>query len=157
MRKITSDQNADREDEQNRIINKNGLITCRDGVSRVDGQITVSRAIGDMPYKEFIISDPECYHSNIQEDDDILILCSDGILLVYTEEQLAKEIAEKRSEYYSLGEIAKKITEECCTNYNCRDNISLILVDLKKHLEDHQQQFDRNTESPIKVIPQINC
>ena len=86
MRKITTDQNADREDEQNRIINKNGLITCRDGVSRVDGQIIVSRAIGDMPYKEFIISEPECHHSNIQEDDDILVLCSDGLLLVYSEE-----------------------------------------------------------------------
>lgn len=38
MRKVTVDQNADRADEQTRIINKNGLITrTRDGVSRVDG------------------------------------------------------------------------------------------------------------------------
>lgn len=86
IRKITVDQNADREDEQNRIINQNGLITGPTGSKRVDGQITVSRAIGDMPYKDFIIPEPECYHSEIQDDDDVLILCSDGLLLVYSEE-----------------------------------------------------------------------
>lgn len=46
----------------------------------------MSRAIGDMPYKDFIIADPECYHAEIQDDDDVLILCSDGLLLVYSEE-----------------------------------------------------------------------
>jgi serine/threonine protein phosphatase PrpC len=45
-----------------------------------------------MPYKDFIIPDPEIYHFDIQEEDDLLILCSDGLLLVYNEEQLAKEI-----------------------------------------------------------------
>lgn len=67
----------------------------------------------------------------------MLILCSDGLLLVYSEEQLAKDISEKRSEGSDLVDIAKKITDECCTNYNCRDNISLILVDLKQHFEDN--------------------
>ena len=91
-----------------------------------------------MPYKEFIIPDPECYHSEIQEDDDVLILCSDGLLLVYSEEQLARDIWEKRAEGSDLVDIARKITDECCTNYNCRDNVSLILVDLKKHYEDYR-------------------
>ena len=57
-------------------------------------------------------------------------------MLVYSEEQLAREIVEKRSEYYTLPEIARKITDECCTNYNCRDNVSLILIDLKAYLRD---------------------
>lgn len=107
-----------------------------------------------MPYKDFIIPDPECYHSEIQDDDDVLILCSDGLLLVYTEEQLAKDISEKRSEYCDLGEIAKKITDECCTNYNCRDNVSLILVDLKKHREEHMEQQQRTNvmASPVRNV-----
>lgn len=92
-----------------------------------------------MPYKDFIIPEPECYHAQIKDDDDVLILCSDGLMLVYSEEQLAREISEKRGES-DLVEIAKKISDECCTNYNCRDNVSLILVDLKKHREDYLRQ-----------------
>jgi len=40
----------------------NGLITNKNGVSRIDGSIAVSRAIGDKPFKKFLIPDPECYH-----------------------------------------------------------------------------------------------
>ena len=110
----------------------------------------MSRAIGDIAHKQFIISEPECYHHSISDDDEILILCSDGLLLVYSQEQLAKEITERRNEYCSLSEIAKRITDECCTNYNCRDNISLILIDLKAYLRDHRtnesrSQNERNT------------
>lgn len=52
-------------------------------------------------------------------------------MLVYTEDQLAKEIHDRRLEGISLQETARRITDDCCTNYNCRDNISLILIDLK--------------------------
>lgn len=42
----------------------------------------------------------------------------------------------------SLSEIASKIVDESCTNYNCRDNISLILVDLNKHYYDNMAKRD---------------
>ena len=137
MTKVTVDQHPGREDEVERIIGQNGLITGRGGVARVDGSIAVSRAIGDKPFKQFIIPDPECFHHEIQEDDDLLILSSDGLFRVYSEEQLAKEIHELRNDEMSdLVDISRKITEESCTNYNCRDNVSLVIVDLKKQLED---------------------
>jgi len=31
----------------------------KEGVARVDGSLAVSRAIGDLKYKQFLISDPE--------------------------------------------------------------------------------------------------
>lgn len=133
MAKVTVDQNAERQDEINRIIEMNGLITNKNGVSRIDGSIAVSRAIGDKPYKKFLIPEPECYHYQLQEDDDLLILSSDGLFLVYNQEQLANEIYEMRAVGYDLMEITRKISDECCTNYNCRDNISIVIVDLKKH------------------------
>lgn len=30
-------------------------------------------------------------------------------------------------------EISQRIADECNTNYNCKDNVTLILVDLRKH------------------------
>lgn len=50
-----------RTDEYNRIIENNGLILTKDGVARVDGSLAVSRAIGDVKYKQFLISEPEVF------------------------------------------------------------------------------------------------
>lgn len=44
-----------------------------------------------------------------------------------------------RIDGYDLVEITKKISDECCTNYNCRDNISIVIVDLKKHYQDYNR------------------
>ena len=66
MEKVTVDQNAERQDEINRIIESNGLITNKNGVSRIYGSIAVSRAIGDKPYKKFLIPEPECTHYQLQ-------------------------------------------------------------------------------------------
>ena len=48
MKKLTSDQTPNREDEYKRIQESNGLITMKNGIARVDGSIAVSRAIGDI-------------------------------------------------------------------------------------------------------------
>ena len=42
-----------------------------------------------------------------------------------------------RNEGYDLSDITKKITDESCINYNCRDNITLVIVELKKHYKDN--------------------
>jgi protein phosphatase 1L len=57
--KLTDDQTPNRSDEYDRIVKNNGFITMKDGVARVDGSLAVSRAIGDLKYKDFVISDPE--------------------------------------------------------------------------------------------------
>lgn len=51
MRKITVDHTPNRVDERERIINNNGFITNKGGVCRVEGEIAVSRAIGDKNLK----------------------------------------------------------------------------------------------------------
>jgi len=67
-------------------LKNNGLIQVKNGVARVDGSIAVSRAIGDLKYKQFLIPEPESQTYNIQEDDDLLILSTDGLFLVMNEE-----------------------------------------------------------------------
>jgi len=61
-------------------------------VARVDGSLAVSRAIGDIMYKEFVIPEPETYTYQIQPNDDLLILSTDGLYMVYSEEQVASMI-----------------------------------------------------------------
>lgn len=72
-------------------------------------------------------------------------MSSDGLFKVYSEEKLAKEIHEMRSdEMNDLVEMSRKITDESCMDFNCRDNISLVIVDLKKQYEDNLEHKRNN-------------
>ena len=46
--KLTCDQTPSRPDEYNRIIKNNGFVSTKNDVARVDGNLAVSRAIGDI-------------------------------------------------------------------------------------------------------------
>ena len=74
----------------------------KNGVARVDGSVAVSRAIGDLNYKKYLIPEPETYNYQIQQNDDLLIMSSDGLYLVYTEEQVAQMVYEQRQKGMSL-------------------------------------------------------
>lgn len=52
---------------------------CRNGVWRVQGSLAVSRAIGDMHLKEWIISEPEIKKRPLTSDCEFLIMASDGL------------------------------------------------------------------------------
>ena len=59
-------------------------MSTKNDVARVDGNLAVSRAIGDIQYKTYLIPEPETVTKEIQEEDDVLILSTDGIFMVYT-------------------------------------------------------------------------
>lgn len=66
--------------------------------------------------------------------------------MVFSEDEVAKMICEMRNSGQSVQQISKKITFECCTNYNCKDNVTLIIIDLKKHYNDHQARLRKNNQ-----------
>ena len=58
------------------------------GVPRVNGQLAVSRSIGDEEYKQFgVISEPDCYS---YDANDLLYVtvCCDGVFDVLNNQQL---------------------------------------------------------------------
>lgn len=83
--KVTYDQTPERKEEKERIQNQGGMVQCLNGVYRVDGSLAVSRAIGNCDIKSYIIAEPEVTHHDLTEDDDLLILTSDGLMRVYGE------------------------------------------------------------------------
>jgi protein phosphatase 1L len=56
-----------------------GFLHCRNGIWRVHGSIAVSRAIGDLHLKEWIISEPEIKRVPLTSDCQFLIMASDGL------------------------------------------------------------------------------
>lgn len=52
---------------------------CRNGVWRVQGSLAVSRSIGDLHLKDWVISEPEIESLRLTSDCDFLIMASDGL------------------------------------------------------------------------------
>ena len=52
VKELTRDHRPDRDDEKFRVENAGGCVIEWSGVSRVNGRLAVSRAIGDIAYKK---------------------------------------------------------------------------------------------------------
>lgn len=80
VQELSEDHRPDRFDEKTRIEASGGFVTMG-SVSRVNGQLAVSRSIGDTMFKRYgVTSDPEISGwRNISENDRFLVLASDGI------------------------------------------------------------------------------
>lgn len=50
-KELTMDHHPDRVDERSRVESSGGQVSEWGGVSRVNGHLAVSRAIGDLPFK----------------------------------------------------------------------------------------------------------
>lgn len=46
--------------------------------NRLEGELAISRSIGDINFKRFMSSDPELIHHKISDQDEYLIMGSDG-------------------------------------------------------------------------------
>ncbi|KAK4754595.1 hypothetical protein SAY87_002699 [Trapa incisa] len=82
---LSSDHKPDRPDELLRIQNAGGRVIYWDG-SRVMGVLAMSRAIGDNYLKPYVIPDPEVTVTDRTAEDECLILASDGLWDVVSNE-----------------------------------------------------------------------
>ncbi|KAI3748865.1 hypothetical protein L6452_12264 [Arctium lappa] len=76
---LTADHKPSRKDEKDRIESMGGYVDSRNGVWRIQGSLAVSRAIGDKHLTKWVIAEPETTILNIRPDCEFLILASDGI------------------------------------------------------------------------------
>jgi protein phosphatase 1L len=75
---LTTEHKASVETEKLRIKEAGGLVVWYGGW-RVNGTSAVSRSIGDEPLSDFLIAEPSIIAHRLQEDDDFLVLASDGL------------------------------------------------------------------------------
>ncbi|XP_066361672.1 probable protein phosphatase 2C 49 [Miscanthus floridulus] len=82
---LSVDHKPDRHDELERIQEAGGRVIYWDG-ARVLGVLAMSRAIGDGYLKPFVTAEPEVTVTERTDDDECLILASDGLWDVVTNE-----------------------------------------------------------------------
>lgn len=77
------------------------------GIYRVQGQLAITRAIGDTELKPYITSEPEIVSFQLEGDEDFIIMASDGLWDEVSNDQAASEVynrlKEDPSESWILG------------------------------------------------------
>ncbi|XP_050212876.1 probable protein phosphatase 2C 10 isoform X3 [Mercurialis annua] len=110
--------------ERGSIENKGGFVSNMPGdVPRVNGQLAVSRAFGDKSLKSHLRSDPDVQNCIIDNSTDILILASDGLWKVVSNQE-AVDIARRIKDPMKA---AKQLIAEALER-DSKDDISCVVV-----------------------------
>ncbi|CAN1829336.1 Probable protein phosphatase 2C 39, partial [Linum perenne] len=98
-------------------------IENRGDVARVDGQLAVARAFGDKSLKQHLSSDPYVVVDEIDDNTDCVILASDGLWKVMSNQEAVDAIKDVKD----ARAAAKRLTEEAL-NRRSSDDISCIVI-----------------------------
>ncbi|KAJ7955927.1 Protein phosphatase 2C [Quillaja saponaria] len=143
---LSEDHKPNREDEWARIEAAGGKVIQWDGF-RVLGVLAMSRSIGDRYLKPSIIPDPEVKFLCREKSDECLIIATDGLWDVMTNEE-ACDIARKRILLWHkkyghtlskergegidpAAQAAAEYLSRLALQKGSKDNISVVVVDLK--------------------------
>ncbi len=119
---LSSDHKPNRADERQRIEDAGGVVMWV-GTWRVGGVLAVSRAFGDRLLKRYVVAEPEIQEDIIQKGVDFLILASDGLWDVVTNQEAVSMV----KSIEDAAEAANKLTEEAYRRGSA-DNITCVIV-----------------------------
>jgi serine/threonine protein phosphatase PrpC len=117
--RLTYDHKTTDDGEAKRIKDKGGFVINK----RVNGILSVTRALGDHAMKEWVTSEPYFSEVIIEEDNNCLILACDGIWDVINDEEVF--------EYIKDLEDAQEMSDfllEKSIKLGSTDNISVMVV-----------------------------
>ncbi|XP_066366783.1 protein phosphatase 2C 51-like isoform X2 [Miscanthus floridulus] len=143
---LSTDHKPDRPDEMQRVEAAGGRVINWNGY-RVLGVLATSRSIGDYYLKPYVSAEPEVTVVDRTEQDEFLILASDGLWDV-----VSNEVACKIARNCLSGRAASKFPEsvtgctaadtaalltELAMSRGSRDNISVVVVELQRLKTSH--------------------
>lgn len=147
-RQVTTDHRPEDPGEHDRLVKRvqqgHAVLgrEVRAGTLRVyPGGLAVSRSLGDLSSSKAIICTPEIFRVPIAvcEGKTRLVLASDGLLDVMTNQQIGEIVArvQKKEEedsgeetIVSPGQAASKLMEECLKNGGHLDDVTILVVDV---------------------------
>lgn len=110
--------------ERREIEDKGGFVSNIPGdVPRVDGQLAVARAFGDRSLKGHLSSEPDVVEEMIDDDTEALILASDGLWKVVSNQEAVDAIKDIKD-----AQAAAKNLTEAAVARKSSDDISCIVV-----------------------------
>jgi len=138
--RLSEDHKPDNEIERQRISNAGGFII--DG--RVNGNLNLSRAIGDLEYKknpklkpeeQLISAMPDVKVIPLEGDDTYILMGCDGVWEILSDDEICKfvkdRLASERTISTVLGELLDKCLAPDTTQGVGCDNMSAVLIKFK--------------------------
>ncbi|EDV22421.1 uncharacterized protein TRIADDRAFT_28894, partial [Trichoplax adhaerens] len=116
----------EREDEKARIEALGGCVVWF-GAWRVNGTLSVSRAIGDADYKPYVSGTPDTNEVNLDGNEDFILLACDGLWDVLTPDETVEIITNYLNEADGKKENVPELIVEKAVDKGSSDNISVIV------------------------------
>lgn len=143
---LSEDHKPGQEGERSRIMAAGGFLSNIGGVTRVNGNLNLSRAIGDLKYKtnsglpaneQIISAEPDVKHVELTPKDSFFVLACDGVWDVMTNQQACDFVSERLVQNKDLKAVAGELLDACLASspsetqgIGC-DNMTAIIVKLK--------------------------
>lgn len=139
---LSEDHKPENPIEYDRIVNAGSEVI--DG--RVDGNLNLSRSIGDLnhkkrnlpPEEQAITCVPDIMIRDIDEDDDFIVMGWDGIWEVKSSQDVIDFVDDRLSNNTSIEDIVKELLDECCSE-DCTkdqslgwDNMTWLIINIKR-------------------------
>ena len=105
-------------------------------VARLDGNLAVSRGLGDFAYKadgrlapgdQKVSCAPEFYGAELRAGD-LLILACDGVFDVMSNEGLCRAVAAALDGGADVGDVCARVLGACLRDLHSKDNMTLLVV-----------------------------
>lgn len=132
---LSDDHKPGRPDEVKRIEASGGFVRAK----RVLGRLAVSRALGDLEYKNVgtdkapvVLGEPEIRVLKLTPQDEFLLLACDGLFDVFTSDQAVQFAKEALVNHNGNPQaVAEALISEAIDGRKSRDNVTAIVVLLK--------------------------
>lgn len=139
VKALSFDHKPTNDTERRRISGAGGYVEC----GRVNGNLALSRALGDFEFKknynlspeaQIITSDPEVTCHEILEEDEFMVIACDGIWDCLSSQQVVDIVRYQVSEGKELTEVGEIICDHCLapdTNSGAGigcDNMTVLIV-----------------------------
>lgn len=136
-------------DEQARIESRGGLVIKVSGTFRVNGVLAVSRAIGDMELKEFVIANPDVTSFPLKGGVGFVIIASDGIWDILSDEECVN-VVKKRMEKGDEDNAAKGLIEYAWDR-GSSDDMCVVVVNVGKYMASYGKGNDNGNGKDMKM------
>jgi len=115
-------------DERERILSMGGSVVWWYGTWRVNGTLAVSRSLGDLNHEKVCVAEPEVTEFNLIEQDEFVIIASDGLWDVMLSQEAVDFVHEcLRSQELPRACIADALAKEAL-RLKSRDNVTVVIV-----------------------------
>ena len=135
---LSYDHKPNQEREHNRIRKAGGFVRDANGHHRVNGNLNLSRAIGDLKYKadkripreeQIITAEPDIIEETLTAADEFIVLCCDGVWDVMSNQEVCDFVSARLTEYGGKDGARSKEEKASICKKICEDLVDDCIAD----------------------------